>query len=274
MSDLSAQALVSLEEARRYVFRDENDGSRDDLLIDAVNDVSDSIWDYCEREFLLTTSPERSGTDGVTNGTTTFVAATGAFTVADVGSLLNIATKGFYRIVTFTNVTTVVLDGSPTAGTALAWNFGEARVFSLGQRGLIDLNPYELRQLDSVVLYTDQPGSEQTLTSDEYRLRRSKADTYLAIRVPAPTISEAFAGFGWEATVTGEWGMAAVPDSVAFACKQWVKNIAENPGSYASHSMSGYVVTPELEIGTAVMAGMPPAVRHRLSRWKRGADVG
>jgi len=56
VNDLSARALLTLQEARRFVYRDENDGSRDDILTDAVNDVSDSIWDHCEREFKDTTA--------------------------------------------------------------------------------------------------------------------------------------------------------------------------------------------------------------------------
>lgn len=73
-----------------------------------------------------TTTPERTGSDGVTAGTTTFTAATGAFTSADVNKLINIVTKGRYRIVGFTNSTTVTLSGSPTAGSGLTWNLGGA----------------------------------------------------------------------------------------------------------------------------------------------------
>lgn len=72
------------------------------------------------------TAPDRTGTDGVTAGTTTFTAASGAFTADDVNKLINIVTKGRYRIVGFTNSTTVTLSGSPSAGSGLTWNLGGA----------------------------------------------------------------------------------------------------------------------------------------------------
>lgn len=72
------------------------------------------------------TGPDRTGTDGVTNATTTFTAATGSFTADDVNKLINIVTKGRYRIVAFTNSTTVTISGSPSAGSGLTWNLGGA----------------------------------------------------------------------------------------------------------------------------------------------------
>ena len=72
------------------------------------------------------TSPERTGTDGVTNGTTTFTSLTASFTSGDVDKLINIVTKGRYRIATFVNSTTVTISGSPSAGTGLTWNLGGA----------------------------------------------------------------------------------------------------------------------------------------------------
>jgi hypothetical protein len=72
------------------------------------------------------TSPDRTGTDGVTNGTTTFVAASGSFTSGDVDKIINIVTKGRYRITGFTNSTTVTLSGSPSSGSGLTWNLGGA----------------------------------------------------------------------------------------------------------------------------------------------------
>jgi hypothetical protein len=275
-NDLSDRALVSMQEARRYVWRDENDAARDDILVDAVDYVSETIWDECQREFAPTTVPARSGADGVTNGTTTFTAATGAFTAGDEGKLVSIVGKGYYRVVTFTNSTTVVLDGSPSVGTALTWEFSETRTFELGARGLVDLAPYDLLEVDQVVVYSDQ-ASPQTLTSDEYKLLpvgRSPAGTYLSLRTIWPAVTELQPGFGWEAQVSGFWGMAAVPEKIKAAALMWIKNIAENPGGYASASMSGYAVVPEIEAtSTLTRAGMPPAVRYRLARWARGGLV-
>lgn len=78
-----------------------------------------------------TVSPDRTGTDGVTNGTTTFTSLTASFTSADVDKLINIVTKGRYRIATFVNSTTITLSGSPSAGSGLTWNLGGA-VLTIG----------------------------------------------------------------------------------------------------------------------------------------------
>jgi hypothetical protein len=67
--------------------------------------------------------------------------------------------------------------------------------------------------------------------------------------------------------------MAETPGPVKLACKQWVDNIVKNPGSFATNSMSGYTVTPELD-EAARRAGMPPAVRYRLENWRRKTRSG
>lgn len=275
-AELSGRALLELPEARRYVYRDENDSSRDEILVDAINDVSEAIWDECEREFRPTTSPDRLGVDGVGVGTTTFTAASGSFTAGDEGDAIYV-NGALYEIASVTNGTTVVLDRVLAAGTDLAWDFGEERVFSVGPRGLIDLTPYDLRELMGITLYSDLDTSSQVaLGTDDYRLfprGRSQDGTYLRLRSIAPSLDEVAPGFGWEATIRGQWGMAEVPPVIKVAAKLWVKNIVENPGSYQVASMSGYVVTPELETTTVTRAGMPPAVRHRLARRKRGGLI-
>lgn len=271
---LNAQALVSLDEARRYVFRNEDDISRDEILADAVNVVSPAIWDYCEREFKDTTTSDRSGTNGVTNGTTTFVSATGAFVAADVGSFVNIATKGIYSIVSVTNGTTVVLSGSPSAGTALAWDFGESRVFDVGAAGRINFAPFEIRRAGSILLYPDLAlASRQTLTTDQWRLRPTSgtsSETYLYMHTISPTLTALESQIGNQASIRGWWGMAEVPGGVKLACLQWVDNLVKNPGSFASASMAGYTVTPDADSGAFFPSGMPTAVRYRLESWRRG----
>jgi hypothetical protein len=212
VATLTARALVSIEDARRYVYRDEDDTSRDEILIDAVNLVSSSIETHCEREFA---------------------------------------------IVSGTPIRTFPLRRKMVNGADVGW---------------IDLAPYDLRSATVVKLYTDLPSpSQQTLTADEYRLRPvggALGGTYLEILTVELTAAEEQPGFEWEATVTGSWGMAAVPDDVQSACLQWIDNIVKNPGSFSSNAMSGYVVTPEVDF-TAARAGMPPAVRHRLHPYRR-----
>jgi hypothetical protein len=71
-------------------------------------------------------TPDSQGTDGVTNGTTLFTAATGTFTSADVNKLIMIGTKARYRIVAVAGLTSITLSGSPTAGSGLTWKVGGA----------------------------------------------------------------------------------------------------------------------------------------------------
>lgn len=209
MNDLSSRALVSLEEARSYCWRDENDGSRDGLLVDAVNLCSSAIWTYCEREF------RPAGT------------ATRAFTLRRM-----------------------ILDGAVV--------------------GWIDLAPYDLVAATSVELYSDT-ADPQSLSSDEYRLRPvggAPGGTYLGIVTIPPSVAPVQPGFGWQASVTGSWGMPEVPEDVKLACLEWVKNLTANPGTFASSSQAGYTVVPEAE---AIFAGrgMPVSVRHRLQPYRR-----
>lgn len=213
MNDLdTTKSLVTIEEARAYVWRDENDATRDGVLVDAINLVSPAIWTHCEREFK------------------------------DAGA----ATRTF----------------------AL-----KVRVMNGSRVGWIDLAPYDLRSATAVKLYTDQPAaSQQTLTVDEYRLRPvggALGGTYLEIITVEPTASEEQLGFGWEATVTGNWGMSAVPNDVKLAALEWIKNIAENPGSYASVDAGGFPIVPAIDVSPAGRAGMPPSVRYRLRDYCR-----
>lgn len=70
-------------------------------------------------------SPDRSGTDGVATGTTTLTSVSAAFTAGDVGKGINVAGVVF-RIVTYTNASTVLVDRNITTGTSLVWNIGGA----------------------------------------------------------------------------------------------------------------------------------------------------
>jgi hypothetical protein len=272
--ELQTNALITLPEARRFVWRQEEDTSRDGQLVDAINDVSDAIADHCQREFATTTASPRAGADGVGNGTTTFTAATGAFTTADEGAKIYIDGT-LYEIVTRNSGTSVTLDAAVPTGTDLSWDFGETRVFEYDGSGTLDLRPYDLRELHAVTLYTDlQASLQDVLTADEYRLRpagRALGGTYLTLGLPTPSVEEEDYGFGWEASVTGQWGMATVPGAVKLAAKQWVKNIVENPGSYTAYAMNGYNVVPDFGVPGA---GMPRAVERRLERWRRGSNDG
>src|ERR1051325_1581513 len=73
-----------------------------------------------------------TGTDGVTNGTTTFTSASASFTSALIGRYINIVTKGTYTISAVPNGTTLTLAlisggaSNPTTGSSLTYNIGGA----------------------------------------------------------------------------------------------------------------------------------------------------
>lgn len=67
---------------------------------------------------------ERGGADGVTSANTTFVAASGNFTAGDVGKFISIFTRGVFRVVAFSNSTTVTISGAPNFGAFLPWQIG------------------------------------------------------------------------------------------------------------------------------------------------------
>ncbi len=71
-----------------------------------------------------------TGTDGVTNGTTTFTSASAVFATTDEGKFIKIAGKGAYQIVTRNSLTNITLSGSPSAGTALAYSYGMSSTFT------------------------------------------------------------------------------------------------------------------------------------------------
>lgn len=59
LDTISANALTSLGAARAWCLRDEQDGSRDQLLTLAINGVSSQIIRYCGREFFPTDDEAR-----------------------------------------------------------------------------------------------------------------------------------------------------------------------------------------------------------------------
>ncbi len=71
-----------------------------------------------------------TGSNGVTNGTTTFTSAGAAFATTDEGKFIKIAGKGAYQIVTRNSATNITLSGSPSAATGLAYSYGMRSTFT------------------------------------------------------------------------------------------------------------------------------------------------
>lgn len=93
------------------------------IKIDANNKTKTQIYEGVQ--YLLRRGSKFVGTDGVTNGTTSFTSASATFTTTAVaGDYISISGLGTYRIVSVTNNTTLVLDTTIAAATALAYSGG------------------------------------------------------------------------------------------------------------------------------------------------------
>lgn len=275
VNELNDRALLSLEEARLFVFRNAGDSTRDEALIAAINDVSDSIESYCAREFAPSTGA--TVLDGAIDDNDV------ALTVADWRSL---PTSGSFMVRVDDEIM-LVTAGAGTAtltvtrgylDTTAASHLDGAELVELEARdypykgtGVLSLEPHDLLELHTVTLYTDLDEAQQDeLESTAYRLVRAPmGGTYESIRVPYPALEEAAYGFGWQATVVGRWGMLEVPGDVRLAAKIWVENLVKNPAGASSTTMAGYTFTPELETELGRRAGMPPSARYRLEPWRR-----
>ena len=76
-------------------------------------------------QYLLRRGSKFVATDGVTNGTTSFVSASATFTTTAVaGDYISLSGIGTYRIASVTNNTTLVLDTTVAAATGIAYNGG------------------------------------------------------------------------------------------------------------------------------------------------------
>lgn len=88
--------------------------------------------DYSIQDAKNTVGSNISTTDAVANGTTTITSATANFTSAIVGNVIYLAggtgslEAGRYRVTTFTNSTTIVVDRNVASGTGITMNIGGA----------------------------------------------------------------------------------------------------------------------------------------------------
>lgn len=85
------------------------------------HDAGGASADYSQQD-----AAELSLSDVVTNGTTTVTSATGGFTDAMVGSIINILTKGRFEITGRSDTNTITIDRTATAGSGLTANVGGA----------------------------------------------------------------------------------------------------------------------------------------------------
>ena len=86
--------------------------------------------DFSQQNAANSGGNNSSTTDAVGTGVATITSATASFTAAIVGNLIYLTgtgvTTGWYQVVTFTNITTIVLDRSPGTFTGATMNIGGA----------------------------------------------------------------------------------------------------------------------------------------------------
>ncbi len=175
-----------------------------------------------------------------------------------------------------------------------------ARKFAYTGGGFLSLEPYELRNLMSITMYTDLPAADQRIlvagsstVESEFRLQpvnRTDEGTYQWLTLPQGTrgISSAWNNISpygpvgraspqeFEVTIMGDWGIGYVPDDVNLAVRIAVKDAYENPTGYASGIEGGltFAEEPDAAVGPEARArNLPIESRALLSPYKRGSQV-
>jgi hypothetical protein len=229
-TDQPTLLLTSLEAAREYVLRNQDDASQDSQLVRLLKGYSRAVQNYSRREWL----PE-----------------------ADA----------------------------------------EARRLSYNGLGYLVLDPWDLRAVTSIVMFTDLPTAQQrTLVAGsptvegEYRLLPAgltPEGTYRSLLLPPFTPYSQSGGLmvdgewvyrppsgTYEVTVTGDWGIGYVPDDVELACLIAVKNAYENPSSMAAGAQGGFSFSEVPEQGASLWERMLPAeARALLTPYRRGTPI-
>jgi hypothetical protein len=230
-ADQPTLLLTSLEAAREYVLRDQDDESQDSQLVRLVKGYSRAVQNYSRREWL------------------------------------------------------------PLVPAA-------ARKLSYNGLGLLSLDPWDLRSVTSIVMFTDLPTAQQrTLIAGsptvegEYRLQPAgltAEGTYRWIELPPFTpYSNQQGGFmvdgewvyrptsgTYEVTVSGAWGIGTVPDDVELACLIAVKNAYENPSSFAAGQQGGMSFAEVPEPSDSGWERMLPAeARALLTPYRGGTTI-
>lgn len=182
---------------------------------------------------------------------------------------------------------------------------GDTRVFTYTGGGFLSLEPYELRVLTSITMYTDLPVADQRVlvtgsstVQGEYRLHppnRTAEGTYQWITLPQAAYGVSTLGIpsywnnpypygpvgrsaplDFEVTVTGDWGIGTVPADVELAVLIAVKDAYENPTGYASGTEGGLTFAEEPDATTGPEArarNLPIEARALLTPYKRGTQV-
>lgn len=150
-----------------------------------------------------------------------------------------------------------------------------AHLFRYDGGGMLDLSPHDLRTVTSVVVGTDLADVDevaidlQTSTQQAgYRLepRQGTVDgTYLRMSLP---VYRPLPPHHYQVTVTGDWGMAAVPGDVQLACLMAVSNAYRNPEAFTSRQLGEFGIVEGAPQDIAGQA-LPTGARNLLKPYRR-----
>ncbi len=168
------------------------------------------------------------------------------------------------------------------------------RKFQYDGSGYLTLEPYDLRSVTSIVLYSDQPtATQRTLVAGsssvqgEYKLlppNLTLENTYEGIALPQILNTVPYTGrtaYGplpcyFEVSVTGDWGVGSVPDDVELAVLIAIDDAYKNPTGFSSGDVGGLTFTEVAEpLGTTFVGArnLPLESRGLLTPYGRGPKV-
>lgn len=166
--------------------------------------------------------------------------------------------------------------------------------------GLLWLGPYDLRTATAIVAYTDYPTTYQltlaagtTTTLGEYRLRPFGADrltgTYRWVEIgslppqsglplwplgnPLRPYDRSYTAF--EVSITGDWGIGTVPETVKEAVLIAIDNVVKNPEGGAVRTFGDLTITEPVEASVEGerWRALPGEARALLNAYRDDAPV-
>lgn len=179
------------------------------------------------------------------------------------------------------------------------------RRFTYTGGGFLSLEPFELRTLTSITMYTDLPTANQRILNagtstvqGDYRLHppnRTPEGTFQWITLPQAAFGVTALGvpsywnnpypygpvgrtaaLDFEVSILGDWGIGSVPADVELAVLIAIKDAYENPTGYASGIEGGLTFAEEPDATTGPEArarNLPIEARALLTPYKRGTQV-
>lgn len=146
------------------------------------------------------------------------------------------------------------------------------RIFDWDGSSYIDLAPYELRTLTDISYESDS--TQVTVATRNYRLEPrggTRQATFLSLHL-APAPIPPLYDFGYQLTITGDWGMSAIPADVEGACLLMVADLWRNAGGWQFSGSGGLQVQEPLAM--MPVGGVPPAARRLLQPYLLGRTLG